>query len=471
MIKSCSKCRGFERSTVALLLAWVALLCLSRPAAAENQELPNIVVLIADDLAWDDVGCYGNRAVQTPSLDQLAAQGLTYHAAFLTCSSCSPSRSSILTGRYPHMTGAAELHQPLPADQVLVSQLLREKGYYTAAIGKWHLGNQVQDQFDRVRQGGGPGGEAFWVEELQARPKDKPFFFWLAAFDPHRDYEAGAFEPAHRSEDVVVPDYFPDVPEVRADLAAYYDEIGRFDSYVGQVLEELERQQVADSTIVIVLSDNGRPFPNCKTRVTTNGIKTPLIVRWPLRIEKGVVSHSLVSSIDLAPTLLEAAGIQPPSSFVGVSMLPTFADPQVEIREFAFAEHNWHDYQAFERAVISSDGLLIINELPEHAATPPADAVRSPTYIKMMELFAAGELNDVQADVFRAPRNREELYLWTSDLSCSIDRAADPEHASLRNRLREALHTWQIETEDRFPGSDQLTPDKYDRQTGRLPER
>lgn len=452
--------------TVALL--WLSVLGVS--GLSQDVQRPNIVVLIADDLAWDDLGCYGNPSVKTPNLDTLAAQGIRYDSAFLTCSSCSPSRSSILTGRYPHMTGASELHQPLPADQILCSQLLKDVGYYTAAIGKWHLGAEAQKQFDRVRQGGGPGGEAFWVEELRARPKDKPFFFWLAAFDPHRDYEAGAIEEPHDPKDVVVPEYFPDVPEVRADLAAYYDEIARFDSYVGQVLEELESQGVADNTLVVVLSDNGRPFPACKTRVTCNGIKTPLLFRWPDMIAANTVCQSLVSSVDLAPTLLEVAGVTPAPSFVGVSMVPTFTDSSAAIREFAFAEHNWHDYRAFERAVISSEGLLIVNEMFSLPATPPADAVRSPTYITMMQMNERGELSPIQADVFRAPRDREELYLWPQDLGCSHNVFADPSNQSLREQLQQALQAWQAETADRIPGVDELTPDKYDRRTGRLPE-
>ena len=116
---------------------------------------------------------------------------------------------------------------------------------------------------------------------LRDRPRDKPFFLWLAALDPHRDYEPGPIPEPHRPEDVVVPPYLPDVPEVRKDLALYYDEIGRLDHYVGEVLAELDRQGIAGETLVLFLSDNGRPFPRCKTTLYDSGIRTPLIVRWP----------------------------------------------------------------------------------------------------------------------------------------------------------------------------------------------
>ncbi|MEZ6107521.1 MAG: sulfatase [Pirellulaceae bacterium] len=438
--------------------------------SSEVASPPNIVVMIADDLGWDDLGCYGNPGVRTPNIDRLAEDGVRYDAAFLTCSSCSPSRTSILTGRYPHATGASQLHQPVPAEQILVSTPLREAGYYTAAVGKWHLGPAVQEQFDLVKQGGGPGAEEFWVPVLRDRPRDQPFFLWLAATDPHRDYAPGTLDPPHDPADVVVPPYFPDTPEVRADLAAYYDEIGRFDKYVGLVMEELERQGVADSTLVIIMTDNGRPFPSCKTRVTANGVKTPLVMRWPGHIEPSTASNSLVSSIDLAPTFLELAGVEIGETFQGVSLVPTFDDPTAQVREYAFAEHNWHDYQSFERAIISLDGLLVINECPHLPPTPPADAVRSPTYVKMMEMYADGLLNEVQSDVFRAPRGRTELFLWRQDSQCIADQADQPEHESLQQRLHGALLQWQAETNDSFPGIDQLRPDKYDRRTGRLPE-
>src|SRR5262249_8058815 len=214
--------------------------------------------------------------------DRLAREGMRFDRAFVTASSCSPSRSSVLTGRYPHNTGAEELHWPLPPGQVTFVEKLRTSGYWTAAAGKWHLGNAVKARFDvgrepnpsgfqlgtgtGVRAGMTAGGSGAaqsgcdqWVPILRARPRDKPFFLWLASLDPHRDYQPGAIPEPHRPEDVIVPPYLPDRPEVRKDLALYYDEIGRLDHYVGEVLTELNRQGIADKTLVLFLSDNRRP--------------------------------------------------------------------------------------------------------------------------------------------------------------------------------------------------------------------
>ena len=181
---------------------------------------------------------------------------------------------------------------------------------------------------------------------LRERPGDKPFFLWLAAFDPHRDYQEGTIPRPHRPEDAVVPPYLPDVPEVRKDLALYYDEIARLDSYVGAVLAELDRQGEAGNTLVLFLSDNGRPFPRCKTTLYDSGIRMPWIVRWPGQVPPGRRCTSLVSTVDIAPTMLKLAGIEPGPNFQGKDFSPLFKDPKARIHETIFAERNWHDYAA-----------------------------------------------------------------------------------------------------------------------------
>lgn len=458
-----------------MLRSGVWLLCLVfllAPATVWSAERPNFLIFIADDMAWDDCGAYGHPQIRTPNMDQLARDGLRFDRAYLTCSSCSPSRCSILTGRYPHATGAAELHQPLPAEQVLIAQPLKAAGYYTAAVGKWHLGNAVKKQFDLVREGGGPGGEEFWVETLQNRPQDKPFFFWFASTDPHRDYRPGAIDPPHTSSDVVVPPIFPDSAEVRSDLALYYDEIGRLDEYIGKVLVELDRQGQRDNTLVLLLSDNGRPFPRCKTTVYEDGVRTPFIARYPNGISQpGSVNGQLVSSIDIVPTLLELAEQPPLATHQGKSFAPLFKQPDRPTRHAAYSEHNWHDYQAFERSVVTERFRYVRNWQPQLPGTPPADAVRSPTYVTMQKLRDADQLTPLLKHCFATPRPEEELYDVTVDPHCLHNLVDNPAYAAELSTLRNLLTTWQSETDDAFPGTEHLTPDGFDRETGlRLPK-
>lgn len=435
----------------------------SHHAAAEGR--PNFIVFIADDMAWDDCGAYGHPHIKTPHLDQLAADGLRFDNAYLTCSSCSPSRASLMTGRYPHSTGGAhQLHNPLPADQVIFPERLREAGYYTASAGKWHLGDATIPKFDVVT----PQMNQ-WVQTLKDRPRDKPFFFWFAFSDPHRGYQPGAIPDPHTADDVVVPPYLPDTPQTREDLALYYDEISRLDGVVGDVLAELEQQEQTANTLIVFLSDNGRPFPRCKTTVYTSGVKTPFLVKWPGHVPPGSTTDSLISAIDLAPTLVELAGAAPGETFQGVSFVPLLSDPTAEIREYAVAEHNWHDFEDFQRGVRDESFNYIRTWYTELPNTPPADAVKSITFQKMHELLAAGDLTDAQRNPYNIPRPEEELYDVEADPHELHNLADSPQHAAVLQRMRRALDDWQAETADQLPA--ERRPDEFDRVTGdRLPE-
>ncbi|MFW5761899.1 MAG: sulfatase, partial [Cyclobacteriaceae bacterium] len=286
-------------------------------------EKPNIVFIIADDISWNDFGCYGNPDVQTPNIDQLAASGQIYTNTYLSASSCSPSRTSIISGRYPHNTQAAELHSPLPASLVTFPAELKKAGYYTAQAGKWHMGDSPKEGFDKIVLDvklNGDGGEEYWVNLLKERPKDQPFFMWMAAVDAHRIWGPNQFSGTHKPEDITfIPPFLVDSINTRKDFAQYYDEVYRFDYYIGEVVKELKSQGVYDNTLILVMADNGRPFPRCKTRVYDSGMKTPFVIHWPAGIKSKGQVDALVSAIDIAPTFLQIAGLQSPESFQGKS--------------------------------------------------------------------------------------------------------------------------------------------------------
>lgn len=447
------------------LSPWIivpALLSFLIPAGLAEEtrnKRPNFIVFIADDMAWNDCGAYGHPKIRTPNIDQLAREGMRFESAFLTCSSCSPSRSSLITGRYPHNTGAGQLHQPLPGDQVTFVEFLKKAGYYTAAAGKWHLGKATVRKFDTVHE-----KMNVWVETLAERPKDQPFFMWFAFSDPHRGYQKNTITDPHSAEDAVIPPFIPDRPAVREDFAMYYDEITRLDGVVGRVLEELKSQGETDNTMVVFLSDNGRPFPRCKTTVYDSGVKTPWIVKWPSKVKPGSTTDSLISSIDLAPTILKAAGLSPTSTFQGKSFLPILEDPQTEIQDEVFAEHNWHDFDDHGRAVRTAKYKYIRNYYTDIPNTPPADAVRSPTYQTMLELKDKGELTPEQMQCFQVPRPKEELYDLANDPYELHNLADNESHAKTLVMMRKRLDDWETRTGDAVP--DKRRPDEFDRITG-----
>ena len=433
------------------------------------QEKPNFVFIIADDVSWNDIGCYGNEIVKTPNIDLLAKEGLQFTNAYLTASSCSPSRCSIISGKYPHSDGAAELHTPLPEDEIPFPLMLKENGYYTAHAGKWHLGPNVYKAFDIYTDNNGfnngDGGEDNWVPFLKDRPKDKPFFFWLASYDAHRPWGADNFQITHNPLEVDVPIYFADTPETRQDIASYYNEIGRFDYYIGKVREELEKQGVLENTVIIVMADNGRPFPRCKTRVYDSGMKTPFVVFWPKGIKsKGIRTESLVSAIDVAPTILELAGIDHPKGYQGKSFVPVLENPFAETRTAVFSEHNWHDYEAHERMIRTKEFLYVLNARPNLTNCGPADSKRSPTQYALNQVRDEGKLTPAQADIFMVPRPSEELFDVKNDPLQLLNLASVPKYQKDLKEMRRLLKNWQFNTGDTTP--EDLTPDWFDRETG-----
>ncbi|WP_078813686.1 sulfatase family protein [Prosthecobacter debontii] len=452
-------------------------------AALCAADRPNMIFIIADDVSWDDLGCYGNTAARTPNLDKLAAHGRRFDEAYLTASSCSPSRSSIITGRYPHNNGrASELHQPIAAHIPWFPRLLREAGYYTALVGKHHMtsdqsaeGEKPQPEpFDLVDPGNEPGnkgGHATWVKTLHERPKDKPFFFWFASLDAHRDWDGdkdwqeGLYGPKHDPATVRVPPFLTDDAATRQDLASYYNEITRLDYFVGKVVAELEKQGALENTLIIMMADNGRAFPRAKTRLHDSGMKTPFITHWPAGIQQpGTPSQSLISAIDVAPTLLELAGVPVAPTMQGVSFAPVFTHPNAEVRKHAFSEHNWHDYSAHGRSVRSEGFLYIRNNRPKEPWQGPADSVRSPSYEQLKVLRDEGKLTPAQADVFLAPRPPEELYRSDADADQLTNLASDPNYASVKVRLAKLLDDWTEQTGDSAPAD--ISRDMFDRETG-----
>ncbi len=463
--------RHFVLSVAAILPGGVA--------CAEEAARPNFLIVIADDVSWNDFGCYGNAAARTPQIDMLAEQGIRFTNFYLTASSCSPSRLSIITGRYPHNNGeAAELHRPLPSHLVKFPALLKRGGYHTALAGKDHMpqrgGNEeaVWDVKKDGRADGNSGGEVHWLDVVRDRPRDKPFFFWFAAHDAHRGWDGDRewidtrYGPRHDPTKVVVPAALVDTPATRDDLASHANEVTRFDWHLGEVVNELRSQGVLENTVIMVMADNGRPFPRAKTRLHDEGMKTAFVLHWPAGVVRpGASSASLLSSIDICPTVLALAGIDIPSQVQGLSFARVLKEPQARVRAYAFSEHNWHDYEAHGRAVRDQNGYLYIrNARPQKAWIGPADSVGSPSHKELAKAAKRGPLTPPQADVLQEPRPKEELYRASDDPDQVRCLVGDERYRDTLADLRGVMDRWQDVTGDSQPAA--LSPDFYDRDLG-----
>jgi arylsulfatase A-like enzyme len=217
--------------------------------------------------------------------------------------------------------------------------------------------------------------------------------------------------------------------------------------------------------VIIVIGDNGRPFPRCKTRVYDSGMQTPFIVFWPKGIKnKGAHPEGLISSLDIAPTVLELAGAAAPKEYQGRSFVPMLKNPAAEIRTSVFSEHNWHDYEAHERMIRTKDYLYLINARPNLTNCGPADSKTSPAQAALNHLRDLGKLTVAQADVFIAPRPEEELFDVKNDPDQLLNLASVPQYQKKLEEMRGLLNKWRTETGDRTP--EKLRPDEFDRETG-----
>lgn len=441
------------------LLAIGALCGALSNSRADESPPPNILVLLADDVDAKDYGCYGNEAIRTPNIDALAAEGLRCTNAFLTTPQCSPTRISVLTGKYPHATGAEDLHMPLPEDERLVPSFLKERDYFCGHMRKKHYGPNGDRQFDWYSRDFGQ------FDKFLDECGDRPFFMWVGFNDAHRPYEQGAVDPPHDLRKVRVPPYLVDDQATREDLALYYDEISRMDEVIGQFIDELHSRGLAEDTLVVFFGDNGRPFPRCKGTLYDSGIGTPLIFRWPQVIEPGTTYDGLVSVVDLAPTFLQVAGLPPAEDMQGVSIDGLFHDTSVAPRQYVFAERNWHNGDEHMRSVRSNQYKLIRNAYLELPHGSPSDVSRSPSWQSLNALHASGQLTPAQAGLFRKPRPEYELYDIVQDPNELVNLADDGATSETFQKLVEVLDAWQERTGD-FPPSRRRRPDNVDRYTG-----
>lgn len=440
---------------VVIAVATVAMLAASGASTADINK-PNFLIFVADDAGWEEFGAYGHPTVKTGTIDALAEAGWTADNAFLTTPQCSPSRISVLTGKYPHMTGAEDLHMPMPPEHTIVPSHLREAGYFTGNMLKQHFGPHAASQFD------------WYANDLVNFPAfldeagSRPFLLWVGFSDPHRPY--GDAPAVHAPQDVRLPPTVIDNAATRSDYVQYYDELARMDAVIRGFLAELDRRDLRENTYIVFFSDNGSPMPRAKGTLYDSGIKTPLIIAGP-GIAKGSRFEPLVSIIDLAPTILDWAGVAKPSGMVGESIAPQVSDPALPGRRLVFSERNWHNSDEHMRSVRTDRFKLIWNNYIELPHGTAADITSSPSWQALREARDNGTLNRAQSLLFQAPRPRVEFYDLDADPNEIDNLAAQPEQAEKIRALMASLETWMKDTKD-FPPNERRRDDNVDRISG-----
>ena len=448
-----------NRFGITFLLLILLLFTACKLSREEQRRPPNIVFILADDLGWNQLGCYGGPYT-TPNIDRLAAQGMKFTQAYASAPVCSPTRAAILTGKYParlHITDFIKgqqfpdslLRQPqwqkyLPLEEVTLAEILKENGYRTASFGKWHLSQEKKPPkslpLNPDKQGfqetlitykphstnTDPEHDPHNVDSITARALDflkknanDPFFLYIS----HNAIHDPVMESGKRSVkylgDKALNDY-----KILPQLAAM---IERLDEGVGNVLKSIDQLGLNENTVVVFYSDNGgkasyasqRPFKKGKGWLYEGGIRVPLIIRYPNVVKAGSLSKQMLSSVDLLPTLLALVNIsRPESSIDGVS----FADQLLGAPADNARVMYWH-YPHYHRG----------------SGMKPASALREGRY----------KLIEWHEELLTGGRKAYELFDLENDPGEQVDlKGSKPE---ILRRLKEKLGQWKIEVGAQMP--------------------
>lgn len=283
---------------------------------------PNFMIIMSDNQSWDHLGCYGDNVVKTPTIDNLAKEGIRFTNAYCSSPSCTPARASMLTGQDIWRLGeGANLWGRLPLEYEVYPEILEKAGYLVGIQGKgWGPGGVEESGRDR-----NPGGERYdsFEEFYNEREKGQPFCYWFSSRDPHRPFKRNGGKKAEiNTDNIKVPPYLPDTPDVRSDIADYYAEIQHFDKEVASFISLLKEMGQLENTVVIVCSDNGWQMPRGLGNLYDFGMRIPMVIHMPERFKGDRVVHDFISLNDIAPTLLELADIEIPSYMNAKSLVP-----------------------------------------------------------------------------------------------------------------------------------------------------
>lgn len=429
-------------------------------SVAFSADRPNFLIMVADDMTWSDIGYEGNKEVDTPNLDHLRTQSMHLTQMFTPATTCSPSRHALYTGLFTIRSGAFPNHTRAYDGTKSVFTYLKEAGYRVALQNKTHVGPAASFPYEKING----ADDLTKTKQFITRDPSQPWLLVYASNDPHSPWTRGPKEK-YAPKKLTIPSYLHDNPTTRNLLASYYAEISKFDEQVGNLMALLKEAHQGKGTMVIFVSEQGSSFPyGGKWSVYDNGIRASTLVRWPGHITADSTSDALVQYVDVVPTLLDAAGIDPTkidtgcpdangkTGFDGKSMLPVLLGKQDKLRDYVYSQHTTVGIHGYRepypmRAIRDDRYKLILNLAPEntywiggiHQGQPidswREDAKTDPELAKRVEWLShrpALELYDLKADP-----------LETKNLADSAD------YAQIKARLAKELKAWMAQQGDK----------------------
>jgi arylsulfatase A-like enzyme len=442
-------------AAILLTTATVMAQASRKPAAAGK---PDIVLFIADDLTFNDIGPYGSQDVRTPNLNQLAGESLKFQNAFAASPTCTPSRSAMFTGLYPMRNGAHANHSFINDGVVTLPVYMQNLGYRVVLAGKSHIGPRELFPFEYLENGNimPPGKkDLLWTDLntsavdslLQHRDRSRPLCLIVAAHSPHVFWLPNdGYDPRQ----IKLPPTFVDTRQTRLARCNYYTDVTHMDQQVGEVRASIQRSGLADNTLFIFIADQGAQWPFAKWSLYEAGIHVPMLVCWPGHVKKNAATDAMVSLIDLLPTFIEVAGGKAPPGIDGRSILPVLSGKSDHHRDEVFAAHTGDKEMnhAPMRCIRTDQYKYIINLRPDVQYTTHVSAGGEndgknywSTWLKKAESDPAAAAV-VQRFHKKPP---EELYDLKADPFELHNLAGDSEHAQVLVELRKKVQQRRVQ--------------------------
>ena len=441
----------FVKATVIMVAAFLLTCGL---LADEQRNQPNIILFISDDHGWSDSGAYGDDYVETPSIDRLAMESMRFTHAFAASPLCSPSRCVIETGLMPHRNGGHKFGTPIRTDIKTMPEYMKEMGYYTAEIGKFHHAPNIRFPYDYIHK-----REQQAAGFLADYDRGKPLFLVVCSHSPHTPWiKNTTYDPSK----IKLPPNFVDTPETRSDRAKYYSDVTLMDSMLGDVLDAVAKKGMSENTLLVYTTDQGSNWLFAKWCVYDGGLRVPLIVRWPGKIAPGSKSDAMVSLADLLPTCIDVAGGKVPEDIDGRSFLPVLKQQRTEHRTVVYGTHTGNENggpgianHCPARTIRTPNHRYILNLSPETTFTTHITGCKSgPHHLPHWDSWVEKAKTDAKAKTIverYQHRPKEELYDLGNDAFEMNNLAGNSERADLLQSLRKQLRQWCKTQGDKIP--------------------
>ena len=432
------------------------LLCLSMMACGDQnatKSQPNILFIIADDLTYRDISCYGSKNVNTLNIDALAREGMRFTRCFQAAPMCSPTRHNIYTGLYPVKSGAYPNHTFVKAGTRSIAHYLGEEGYRVGLTGKRHIAPAESFPFEYLNKGKDPDLEA--LEAFISRDKAQPFCAFVCFNEPHTPWtkgDPGIYDPAN----IELPPYFVDTEETRKNLTEYFAEIDHLDQEIGKIRAMLDQHHLSGNTLVVFTSEQGNSFPFAKWTCYDSGLQTAFIARWPGRIIPNSVSKAMIEYVDIVPTFLEVAGGSPADYLDGKSFLPVLLGKTNAHKQYVYALqtsrgiNNGSEYYGV-RSVRSEKFKYIRNLSPEATFQNNITVQNAPHFSYWRSWVRKAEVDSMAQYLVHRYQHRpaEELYDIVTDPYEMNNLAGQEAYREVLDQHKIQLDRWMKQQGDR----------------------